>query len=206
MKLKIILYLIFLFGVLWHIIPGTKPLVMEMTPLVLLLSYIIIIYPEIKLKNYNTLIWVLAVSVATYLIEVVGVNTSMIFGEYVYGDTLGVKLLGVPLVIGINWAFIIFGSSEIVMRIPVNKIVRIFMAASLAVMLDFLIEPVAVYLDYWRWENNIIPVQNYAAWFILALIISSSYQFFRIRSKSSLPVHFFITQVLFFGSLNIFMD
>jgi uncharacterized membrane protein len=39
------------------------------------------------------------------------------------------------------------------------------MAALLMVALDVLIEPVAVALDFWQWENAVIPIQNFVMWF-----------------------------------------
>jgi putative membrane protein len=46
-------------------------------------------------------------------LEVVGVKTGLIFGEYKYGSTLGIKLFEVPLIIGFNWVFVILGSISI---------------------------------------------------------------------------------------------
>ena len=41
-------------------------------------------------------------------VEVVGVNTSVLFGDYKYGNLMGIKLWGVPLLIGVQWFVTIF--------------------------------------------------------------------------------------------------
>ena len=38
--------------------------------------------------------------------EILGVQWGWIFGNYQYGDALGYKVLGVPLLIGVNWALL----------------------------------------------------------------------------------------------------
>jgi bisanhydrobacterioruberin hydratase len=203
MKSILGLYIIFGFGILWHIIPSTRAIVTGLTPLALLLAFAIILYPEIKKKNWNLISWLIIVSVVTYIIEVAGVSTSLIFGEYEYGKNLGVKVLEVPLIIGLNWVIIIWGSTELAAKLKVPIFFTALSAAILAVLLDLLIEPAASFLGYWSWEGDIIPLQNYIAWFIIAFIFSLSYLFLKSDSKSILPVHFYATQVLFFGMLNI---
>ncbi|MBE0653483.1 MAG: carotenoid biosynthesis protein, partial [Bacteroidales bacterium] len=59
-------------------------------------------------------------------------------------------------------------------------------------------EPVAMHLDYWQWEGDIIPFQNYAAWFIISLVFSYALAIFRIRTDSWLLRWYFIIQLGFF--------
>jgi bisanhydrobacterioruberin hydratase len=203
MKWRIILYLIFGFGVLWHAIPATSSIVLALTPAALLISYIIILYHEIKNSNKKLLIWIGAVYIITFIIEAAAVITGLIFGEYSYGNTLGLMAFNVPVVIGLNWAIIIWGCTELTIKLKMHIAIKAAVAAAVAVMLDFLIEPVAVSLDYWRWSEGIIPLQNYIAWFVIAYLFSFSYNYLKLRSSTDLPVHFFFAQVMFFGLLNI---
>jgi bisanhydrobacterioruberin hydratase len=202
MKGRIALYLIFGFGVLWHALPVTHNLVIALTPAALLIAYIIILYPEVKGNNRRVITWLIVVYLITLIIEVVAVSTSLIFGEYEYGDTLGIEVAGVPLIIGLNWGFIIWGCSELVSNLKIPAAIRAFPAAMAAVALDFLIEPVAVSLDYWRWSGEVIPLQNYIAWFFIAYLFSLSYILLKLKSKTDLPVHFYFAQILFFGLMN----
>lgn len=115
-----------------------------------------------------------------YGIEVLGVHTGLIFGVYWYGDTLGQQWLKVPLVLGANWLILIYGAIVFVCRcVPLKGIrinwLRVVMqggiGATLLVLLDILIEPVAIYFDFWHWQNEIVPLQNYLAWFIIAFAL-----------------------------------
>ena len=46
---------------------------------------------------------ILVVFIIGYFIEVLGVRFKFIFGEYFYGETLGLKILNTPLIMGVNW-------------------------------------------------------------------------------------------------------
>lgn len=203
MKPAIVIYLIFVFGILWHSIPLTLTYVLYLTPWVLLIAYVIVLFPEWKNKNHRVLIWLAGVYFVTFLIEVIGVKTGMIFGPYKYGETLGIHILDTPLIIGMNWGMIIWGSVILAERIKVPVIIKIIVASSAAVLLDILIEPAAVILDYWQWDSGIIPLRNYIAWFMIALIFSASYFLFRIRTENQLPIHFLLSQFIFFSGINL---
>jgi putative membrane protein len=138
----------------------------------------------------------------TFAIELVGVQTGAIFGQYTYGDTLGKRFLGVPIIIGLNWVIVIMAASEAANLLKVALVPKLFIAAFLAVLLDFLIEPVAAKLGYWYWSGGIIPVQNFIAWFVLSFILAAGYYIFRISSGNRLSIHFYISQLIFFGALN----
>jgi bisanhydrobacterioruberin hydratase len=139
-------------------------------------------------------------AVLGYAIEVIGVSTGILFGNYSYGENLGPKLFDVPVVIGLNWAALLLISQQVVTHfLNVNK--RIFSAmlvATLMTAFDFLLELVAPQLDYWSFTNKIYaPAQNFIAWwgvsFILALF---TFRFFRNKNSNALVYGF--TQLVFF--------
>ena len=115
---------------------------------------------------------------AGFLVEVLGVKTSLIFGTYWYGKTLGIQLWDVPIVLGANWLILVYGASILTLRLMPLKtfksdwakhVLQSIVATTIMVLLDILIEPVAIYFDFWHWENEIVPLQNYIAWFLVAL-------------------------------------
>ena len=81
-----------------------------------------VLYFSYKKGELKFLIWCLIVYTVTFSLEVLGTSTGIIFGSYTYGNTLGLKFLGVPLIIGFNWVFVILGS--------INKIVVLLQADS----------------------------------------------------------------------------
>ena len=96
-----------------------------------------------------------------------GVNFNLIYGSYSYGENLGLKIYGVPLVICINWSLLTIVSADIAKLITQNKVLRILIGALLMVLLDCLIEISAPRFDFWVFEDEIAPLQNYYAWFIV---------------------------------------
>jgi bisanhydrobacterioruberin hydratase len=203
LKSAIAIYLIFLFGILWHSIDATYDYVLLLTPFVLVITYVIVLYPEIKERNYSLLLWLLAVYVITFILEAAGVQTGAIFGDYYYGDTLGLKFLDVPIVIGFNWGMIIWGAAELSDKMKLPVILKVLTVSLAAVILDFLIEPVAMQFNYWNWNNSIIPVQNYIAWMVISIVFAASWFLLKIKSKTRLPIHFYFSQVVFFGAINL---
>jgi putative membrane protein len=110
-----------------------------------------------------------------FLIELIGTKTGYLFGNYQYGNVLGFKLFDVSLIIGVNWFAIVLASSNLVRKVNVPLIFQAFLAALLAVLLDFVIEPIAVKYGFWTWKNDIIPLYNYVTWFVFAFIFSWIY-------------------------------
>ncbi len=145
--------------------------------------------------------WPVALSIMLlgYFVEVLGVKSGVIFGEYSYGDVLGWKILEVPPLIGVNWLIVIWGSFAMSMTIGVNQNWRWLTTAVFAVGVDLLIEPVAIHFNLWNWGGAKPPLQNYIAWFTVAAIMGALFEKYPLVKKPRLGVAAFICQLLFFG-------
>jgi putative membrane protein len=44
------------------------------------------------------------------------------------------------------------------------KLVNAFVAGTAITLLDLIMEPVAIHLDFWTWEGEGVPLQNYLTW------------------------------------------
>lgn len=176
---------------------------------------------QAKFNYKRFFIWALIAFVGTLLIEMVGTNTGMIFGNYKYGQVLRLQIFETPLVIGFNWVFLIVSGSEIARHFTyylafLNKqsvVVKSFITAVVSAILitffDFIMEPIAVYLGYWNWGyDNIyeVPLQNYIAWFLVSLAFSLFYISLKIKIKSSFVQNIFWLQLLFFSLLRLFLS
>lgn len=181
---------------------STGSLFTSLTPFALLLSaFLIAIYHEkFDLKTIGTfaLIYLLG-----FISEERGVNTGLIFGNYSYGDTLGVRINGTPLIIGLNWLMLTYLTASIVDYFKLNVFLKIISAALLMLIYDIVLEQLAPKLDMWTWENNVVPVQNYVAWFILAVIFQSILKIRGITVRNKISPLVFSVQFLFF--LTLFM-
>ena len=230
MRTKIILSNVALFIVLLFHISGVIGILfspyqdwfIQNTPLNLLLMTLLLIITQ-KQKNIAFFLFFTIAFLVGFTAEIIGVNTSFLFGHYQYGVVLGVKYFGVPLLIGINWFIIIYCTGVIANQLyewsnkkladtnaEVKPVVRfisfIIDGALLATMFDFIIEPVAVKMGFWHWlENGEIPFYNYACWFFISLLLLTVFRLLPFDKNNRLAVHLFIVQVLFFLSLRVFL-
>lgn len=106
-----------------------------------------------------------------FAIEVIGVTTGLLFGSYSYGNGLGPKALGVPLLMGVLWWLLLMGTHHWAARwLPqqVRPVLRPAVAATAMTLLDALIEPVAIRAGWWSWQDGTIPWTNYLTWWLAA--------------------------------------
>lgn len=136
-------------------------------------------------------------------IEIFGVKTGKIFGQYHYGFSLGLKIFDVPLIIGLNWLFLSYTTSVIVDKLRVTVLLKVILASFLMVLYDFFLENVAPKLDMWYWKNDIPPLLNFVAWFVLSFVLTSIIFLSKINLNNMLAPWLFIFQFLFFIALNI---
>jgi putative membrane protein len=147
------------------------------------------------------------------------VNTGLLFGQYQYGPVLGPKILGVPWLIGLNWFVIVYCSgsflihslelmkSKFNIRVTATSSTAMVVlgGAAMATFFDFILEPVAVKLNFWTWNNGDIPLYNYLCWFLVsAVLLRINLQLKQVNAHvfaSSL----LIIQAVFFLMLHLFL-
>ena len=175
---------------------------LSLTPLNLIVNLFLLL---INHQNGTKIQWVIFASIAIFgfLIEVIGVNTGYIFGDYVYESTLGWKLFNTPFVIGINWLILTYGVVYTFSGSVNRKITTAFIGACVLLLLDILIEPVAMNYDFWTWKNNVVPLKNYVAWFSISFFLCYIISFFKGESKNKLAIYLLIFQFVFFGIFNL---
>lgn len=199
----IVLLIFFSVGVAGHIYKPTLALMGRLTFWVLLI-FGLLVFLQIYLKgSRGVLLWALITYLFTFAMEALGVATGLVFGSYVYGDTLGLMILEVPVVIGFNWMIIVLGLSVWVFRHVKNPLAGGFITAAGATLFDWLMEPAAIALDYWRWAGGDIPPQNYIAWFVIAFICSFAFGATKLKSSSNLGIYYVGIQILFFIALRV---
>ena len=116
------------------------------TPLNLALSFLLVLI-NTKISKKTVFLFFLCFTVGM-LAEIIGVNKGLIFGEYSYGDALGIKVFGVPILIGINWCILVFITGFISDKFFQNIWQKILLGIFLMVSLDLVMEPVAPVLDF----------------------------------------------------------
>lgn len=197
------LYLIFSVGIFGHLFYPLRELMLFLTPVTLLLTGFLVLFTSYKGSN-KFLKWIILTYLLTFALEVIGVKTGSVFGEYKYGETLGLKLFEVPLIIGFNWILVILGTISVAQLITQNVLANSLIAATISVVFDLVLEPIAIKLDYWQWSQNVIPIQNYIAWFLIAFISALLFSILKVKMQSGLSKHYLLVQFIFFVSLLLF--
>ena len=104
-----------------------RDLTLSLTPQNLLVTtFSIFFIYEDKIKMLRFFIFAFSIG---FLVEVIGVNYGIIFGNYAYGKVLGFKVLNVPLMIGVNWFFLSIACGGISDMIFNKLLTRIFFAS-----------------------------------------------------------------------------
>jgi len=190
-------------GVIGMALPFTFPLFIKLIPFALILSFVALLFDHSGKIDLKTILFFLSIYVVSFTVEAIGVNTGQIFGYYSYGDGLGMKLFETPFIIGVNWLFMVYTTATVVKRWKLHAILKIIVAALIMLMYDLVLEQVAPKLEMWHWKNEIIPFQNYMAWFALALIFHSGLKILNIKTQNKLALLILGCQFLFFFLLFI---
>jgi putative membrane protein len=200
-KLILFIGIFYIVGLLGISLDSYKAFFVGLSFFHLLLSFGVLILAR---KKHSSAFWLFIVTAfgLGMLAEWIGIHTGALFGQYQYGHILGPKLLGVPLIIGINWAMLSIVSASLLASLKLHFWVEVPLAALLMVFLDFLMEPVAVKLGFWNWHNGIIPVFNYICWLLLSLVLQAIYRKWRLNEKNNVAVALFIFMTVFFSVLN----
>lgn len=192
------------------------------TPLNLLIVFVLVLWTQ-KQKNTAFIFFCLLCFAVGMVVEIIGVNTGVLFGEYQYGIVLGPGIGHVPWLIGINWFVVVYCSGVIVhyfdewiqskyrevgRQLPGRIIILSFVidAAFLTTFFDWVMEPVAVKLGFWSWlDDGQIPMFNYACWFGISALLLVVFKLLRFDKQNLFAVHLLIIQLLFFGVLRTFL-
>jgi putative membrane protein len=197
-----IIILFHVVGLFGFFMPTFRLWFIRVVPFHILLMFVVVLLSQPRLTQ--RLIWfLLLVYFLGYTAEWIGVHKSWIFGNYAYGETLGLKLSDIPLIIGVNWFLLVLGAAVTTQYAGIKSPwLRVPVGALLLVLLDLLIEPIAINFDYWHWKDNIIPFKNYVGWFILSGAMLALFEASGLKKQNVVPVILLLVQYLFFGALH----
>ena len=200
---KISVFIIWLFHLcgMVGISYGNKEFFLAFTPINLFISFVLLFVNQKQLES-KELKSAFLIFFIGMMSEILGVNYGLIFGDYVYLDNLGVKILGVPVLIGVNWIILTYITGSLSSFIFKNKYVSILMGAILMIALDLLIEPVAPLLGFWIFDLPEVPLQNYIGWFVIGLITQVIFQSKIVEKEFTFSTHLLIVNAIFFAFLN----
>ena len=201
-KVSIIIIWLFHLSGLLGLLYIDKNLFASLTPLNLFISTTLLFVNQTNATKMKFFI-VFAIFFVGMIAEILGVQYGLIFGNYQYGNNLGLKLLGVPILIGFNWVVLTVICGSISSKIfKKSKVLSIIFGITLMLLIDITLEPIAPVLDYWEFSGSKAPLQNYIGWGITSLITQTLYQYFYKTKEFIFSINLFIAQFLFFLGFN----
>lgn len=129
--------------------------------------------------------WLLACTAGIGLaVEAVAVRTAVPFGRYAYTATLGVRMAGVPLVIGLAWTMLAWPAALAARRLVSGRVARIAVGAWALASWDLFLDPQMVSAGHWIWASARphlpgvpgVPLQNYLGWLAVSCLVSLALQ------------------------------
>lgn len=185
--------------------------------LLLMVGLLLYVQPKHSVAFYVFAIVAFATGMA---VEIIGVNTGKLFGSYSYGNVMGPKLHGVPYLIGLQWFVTVFCAGTIMHNLHdwamqrtggikplfptwARNLSLLVDGALLAVLFDYVMEPVAIKLGFWFWKDGEVPYFNYQCWFLISVLLLVVYRLLRFEKANQFALHLFIIQLLFFMALRI---
>lgn len=192
--------IVYAVGIAGMTIPATDELFVKLIPLVIIMSLAVSLafHTTWDLKTVSVFS---SIIILAWMVEAAGVATGTIFGIYSYGDSLGIKLLETPLLIGFNWLLLLYGTAGLTENLPTHSIVKILTASALMVIYDLVLEIAAPFLGMWQFESGTAPLRNYVAWFLLSVLFHSIIRFSGIKAFNRIASVIVVVQFIFFSVL-----
>lgn len=179
-------------GIIMLCIPRFDNLVQLLTPFFLTTICTLVIIGSLNLTKTVALFLAL-VFVISFLAEMIGTNTGLLFGNYSYSEVLGIQLLNTPLVIGVNWILVTMGALNLASLITKSRFIIIILCAGFATVFDIILEPIAIKLNFWTWQHGLPGFYNYFCWFILGLLFGWLGTKFKLNFITNFPaINFFV--------------
>lgn len=198
-----VIVLFHLVGLYGFLMPSLESLFIALVPFHLLLMLILLIVSG-RDSSWEIITFALVVSLSGFLIEVIGVNTGLIFGSYSYGTALGIKLWDTPLMIGVNWLILVYCTGVFLEQFKLkSRFLFSALGAMILLGLDLLIEPIAMRFDYWTWPGGNIPLQNYTGWYIVSFLLFWYFSGIDFKKENKAAIVLLFAQLSFFAVLNI---
>jgi putative membrane protein len=198
-RLNLSLFIIWLFAIsgIIGVASSAQDWFLSLTPLNLLLSLTMVLL-HIKTYNYKVVLALFIPFVLGFVAEGLGVNFGLIFGTYVYGENLGYKVFGVPLMICVNWTLLTAITADVAKYFSNKIVISALIGGALMTGLDLILEVSAPRFDFWEFENGVVPIQNYLGWLGTAFIAHLGYQAFKVKTNKIISWHVLLSIVVFF--------
>lgn len=166
---------------------GLIPEALAMNPYLLIGANLVMISPLVAglapLVDRRALVGLGTLAFLTWGIEIVGVLTGLPYGEFSYGVELGPMLFDlVPLGLPVFYFPILLNSYLLALLVLGSGSIprRFGLALAFVLVLDLVLDPGAVALGFWAWDDPGayygVPAINYAGWLVSGSVATAVLQ------------------------------
>jgi putative membrane protein len=148
----------------------------------------------------NAAIVILVLGSYALTIESIGLLTGFPYGEFDYSEILGSRLFGVvPWTVAFAWTPLILATLAVTNRTLESRFRRIVTMAILLTLIDLVLDPGAIYLQFWKFSAGgvyyNVPWTNFAGWLFSGLIGATLIEILLnfIKPASPAPVQLMIS-------------
>lgn len=181
---------------------GVYKITLDLVPITLALTLLISLKFHTDFNIGFFVFSILALSIGL-VAEMIGTNLGWLFGNYSYGEVLGIKIWNTPLIIGVNWFLIVYGIGMLASRLKVNIFGKWIFSVAGLVFFDYFMEPVALKHGFWEWHEGTIPISNYLGWAFVAGILSVAFHFCKFDKNNFTAGKIWLIQFGFFAIQNV---
>lgn len=126
------------------------------------------------------------------LIESSAIATGFPYGHFDYTDHLGYRILGyAPWTVAFAWTPLILGSYAVAANVSESRLGRVVLCTIILVLFDMVLDPGAVYLDFWEYQGGGwyygVPISNFGGWLFSGLAGSIIIEMMISRFRPLLP-------------------
>lgn len=193
----------YIVGLILFAVPYTRELFISITSFTLLLVVAIVFYFH-QHWNSKTILVFGIIMLLSFLLEMMGVSSGKLFGNYQYDNGLGIKLFDTPIIIGLIWLFLVYASQSIASKISQKSSSKILIGATLMVFYDLLMERVAPIMNLWHFTTPYPPIANFVSWFMAAVVFHTLLVTNMINVENNTARSLFWIQMGFFFTIALF--
>lgn len=198
-------FFVYAMGTVGILNPATRTATLRMTPMALLLTTAVLLFFAGTVYTWRMLAVLCAITIIGFLVELTGVQTGWIFGQYQYTSNFGPRWWGTPPLIGLNWMFLSYAWAAVLRNAYPASPYRIIYAALGMLAYDLLLERAAPLMQLWYWEGGNIPADNYISWFMLALLFQGLLRYSRVITVNVMALPLLLLQAAMYVCIILYI-
>lgn len=146
---------------------------------------------------HRALVFVVVTVLVGFTVEAVGTRTGFPFGHYAYDNSLGRRLLRVPLVIPLAWTMMSWPALCAARRLTGNRAATAVVGGWALASWDLFLDPQMVAAGHWHWAHTSpglqgIPLTNYAGWLAVSIALMAALDHVVSRGGDGQPLALYL--------------